>query len=652
MLKSMRDSFHHLKWILLAVVAAFIIGFVYVDMGLGGAGGGQKGTDRSYAARVNGQTISFRDYNRALYFAEENYKRMYGGQFTPEMAEQMGLGRQVLDSMVDQQLLLQEAERLHLTATPEEIQKHILSIPILAPDGKFVGPQLYEQYVRQLGFSSAADFEDELTRELTAQKMESALASAVIVSPKSAETEYRRSNENAKIRYVLYSGARELANVSLTPDEVKAYYTAHRSNYAHGEERNLKYLVADLARIRSQIVPPEAQIRQRYEATKESDFKRPEQAHILHILIKVNPGAPPAEDAAAKAKAESIVKQLRAGADFAKLAKENSQDPSSSSNGGDMGFVDRGATVDPFDKAAFSVALNTVSDPIRTQEFGYHIIKVLERRAAGLQPFEEVRNTISEQIVSQMAKDQARDAITAIAARIKEKKPASASEFSAFANDRVSSNETQWFSKGQPVPGLGANEALAAWAFNTPAGTVSDVIQTRRGPALAFIAGVRPSGFSPIDEVRARVEMDARTEKARMVAQQKLAAAAAGATTLEAIGTKIDATPQEATVNRQGAIQGIPGDTSALVEAAFAAQPGQLKGPIVAGDGAIAFIVTDVKRVTPEDLAKNSGQFVESMRQREARSLRASLLKRLRKDAKVEVNDEALAQARGTSEGS
>src|ERR1041385_3395 len=98
MLKSMRESFHHLKWILLAVVAAFIVGFVYVDMGLGGAQ--QRRTqDRSYAARVNGDTITFAEYNRALYFAEENYRRMYGDQFTPQLEEQMGVPRQVLESL-------------------------------------------------------------------------------------------------------------------------------------------------------------------------------------------------------------------------------------------------------------------------------------------------------------------------------------------------------------------------------------------------------------------------------------------------------------------------------------------------------------------------------------------------------------------------
>lgn len=650
MLKAMRESFHHLKWILLAVVAAFIIGFVYVDMGLGGAQSGKQ-TDRSYAARVNGDTISFRAYNRALYFAEENYKRMYGGQFTPEMAESMGLNRQVLDSLVDQQLLLQEASRLHLTATPAEVQKRIMGIDVLAPNGQFVGADLYGQYVRQLGFSSPADFEDEIAREITAQKMESALSSAVVVSKQAAEAEYRRVSESAKVRMVVYSGAQELANVSVTPAEVDAYYKANEAKYAHGEQRDLKYLIADIGQIRSQVVAPEAQVRQRYDATRDSDFKRPEQAHILHILIKVDPSASPEVDAAAHAKADALVKQLRGGADFATLAKANSQDPSSAANGGDMGFVDKGATVDPFDQAAFSIPLNTISDPIRTKEFGYHIIKVLERRPAGYQSFEEVRSAIANQIATQMAQDQSRDEITKIAARIKDKKPASPAEFSALANDRVSSNETQWFAKNEPLPGIGANEPLSSWAFSAKIGDVSDVIGTKRGPMIAYVAGVRPAGISPLGEIRPRVEADAKAAKARTLASAKLAAAMTGASSIDAVASKLGLTAQDVNITRQGLIAGISGDTSALVEAALNTPVGQLKGPIDAGDGAVAFVVTEQKKVTPDDLAKNAPQYIDMMRQRESRNLRAALLQRLRKASKIDINQEALQQTHGTNEG-
>jgi peptidyl-prolyl cis-trans isomerase D len=136
MLKVMRDSFHHLKWVLIAVVAAFIFGFVFLDMGLGGATRGSKGDDpRSYAARVNGETITYNDYERSLRQMSDMYRQAYGQQFTPEMAASMGLPKQVLDSLIDQRLLGQEASRMHLDATQEEVRKKLLSIPILPRTG-------------------------------------------------------------------------------------------------------------------------------------------------------------------------------------------------------------------------------------------------------------------------------------------------------------------------------------------------------------------------------------------------------------------------------------------------------------------------------------------------------------------------------------
>ena len=124
MLKSMRESFHQLKWILLAVVAAFIIGFVYVDMGLGGAGQRSKADDRSFAARVNGSTITYNEFQRSLANAEERYKQMYGGQFSKELEDAMGLDRQVLESLVDQRLMLQEARRLEYRTIYHEVREN------------------------------------------------------------------------------------------------------------------------------------------------------------------------------------------------------------------------------------------------------------------------------------------------------------------------------------------------------------------------------------------------------------------------------------------------------------------------------------------------------------------------------------------------
>jgi peptidyl-prolyl cis-trans isomerase D len=648
MLKLMRDNFQQLKWALLAVVAAFVIGFVYVDMGLGGAGRVRQ-EDRAYAARVNGETITYREFDRALYYTEKNYEQMYRRPLTSDMIDAMGLPKQVLDSLIDQRLLLQQADRLHLMATPEEVRKRILLIPTLNPDGKFVGNELYARYVTgALGYQSPAEFEDEIARDITLQKMESALSNSLVISAKAAEAEYRRVAENAKIRYVLYPTGRAAATVTVTPAEVEQYYRANRTNYTHGEQRNVKYLLADTARLRSQINPSDEELRKRYQASKE-DYKQAEAAHILHILIKVDPNATPEQDAAARAKTESIVKQLRAGADFGKLAGENSGDPSSSSNGGDMGWVDRGSTVDPFDQAAFSIPLNTISDPIRSKEFGYHIIKVLARRQAGYRPFEEVKGALVAQVSDQIAKDMGRDEITRIAARLKQSKPRSPTEFSALANDKVSSNESGWFGKSEAIPGLANNAPLTAWAFSANQGDIGDIVGTQRGPIIPYLYGTRPAGVTDLAEIRSRVESDARNAKARGLARQALASAMPAAN-IDELAKKVGVNPAETTVTRQGYVSGFTGDTTPLIDAAMSAAIGEIKGPLTVADGAVVFQVIDQKKIDSKTASENKSSYAEMLRQQEARSLRTVLLQRLRKEAKIDINTTMLQKNRGSQQ--
>jgi peptidyl-prolyl cis-trans isomerase D len=646
MLKIMRDSFQHLKWILVIIVGIFIV-FTFTD--LGGAGARNRDAGVGYAARVNGQTVSVLEYQRALSNATRMYEQMYQQPITPEMQDSLGLKKQVLDSLVDQQLLMQQADRLHLRATAEDVRRKILSLPAFNPDGKFIGEDLYVRYVTgQLGYGTPAEFEDDVQRQLTLEKMDSALSNSIVVSPKAAESEYRRITENAKIKYVLYPAARELSAVTVTPAEVEQFYAANKSRYAHGEQRAVKYLLADTGRIRSQINPSEQDLLTRYNASKE-DFKTKDSAHILHILVKVDPSAAPDVDAAASAKAQSIVQQLRAGADFGAVARVNSGDPSSAGNGGDMGFVERGVTVPAFDQAAFSIPLNQVSDPIRTKEFGYHIIKVLERRPAGYRTFAEVRPQLLAQYADQLSKDQARDEITRIAARLQEKKPKTADEFSAMASDKVSSNDTQWFGKTDAVQGIGNNPPLTNWAFAAKTGDVGDIIGTQRGPAIPYLYGVRPADVSPLADIRAKVEADARQAKARTLAAQKLAAAMSAGSVSD-IGAKIGTPPAETTVTRAGTVSGLNGDASALVDAAIAAKVGDVKGPITVGDGAIAFQVLDQKKVDAKMLTDNMGSYMDMMRQQEARNLRASLLQRLRKDSKVEVNPTLVQPAQQQSQ--
>jgi peptidyl-prolyl cis-trans isomerase D len=638
MLKVMRDSFHHLKWVLIAVVAAFIFGFVFIDMGLGGATLGGQDQPRAYAARVNGETISFNDYQRAVANLENMYRQMYGQQFTPEMAQAMNLPKQVLDGLIDQRLLGQEAERLNLDATQEEIRKKLMSIPVFVENGKFIGMDLYNGYVTgRLGYPSASAFEEDLAREITLQKMESALMNSLVVSTKAAEAEYRRSNENAKVRYVLLRATEQ--NPTVTQAEVEAYYKANQSKYAHGEQRQVRYLIADFAKLRASLTPSDAELRASYDAQRDR-YKRPGAAKVQHILVKVDPGAPPATDASARAKAQALVAQLRAGADFAALARANSEDPSSSANGGDMGWVDEGQTVEPFEKAIMSIPLNSISDPIRTQEFGYHIVKVTERREATVRPFEEVRTELVTGLTNDRARQTAGQEMQRIAAQLKASKPANVNAFNALANANVTAQDGGWVGRGEPFQGIGPHQILNDWLFAAKPGDVSDALGTPRGVVVAYVAGTRPAGVSALNDIRDRVTEDARLDKGRKAAQARMQQLLAGSASIDDVAAKAGTNALETNVSHGNRVVGFTGDASALIDAALAASPGQVKGPVLVSDGAVAFQVTEQKKVTAEELAQNKAQMIDTLRSQQARNLRQTLVQRLRKTAEIEVNDE------------
>lgn len=635
MLKVMRASFQRLKWILVFVVFVFVLS-VFVDWGAGGMAGSTVDSS-AIAAEVNGETVTIPEYRRALYFTEQRYREAYGQNLTPEMVQALGLQRQVLDSLVDQELLLTEARRLNLGATPDEIRRKILEIPTLNPGGKFVGQTNYERYVKMIGYASAADFERDLANELTITKLQNALQQTIAVPASLVEAEYRRREENARVRYVLSAADRLAGAVTVTPAEVDQYYKANTSRYAHPEQRRITYLFADTANIASQIKPTEQEFRAQYERNKET-YKTGDQVRAQHILIRTEEGAPAEVIAAAENKARGLVARLRAGADFAEVAKENSDDPGSAVNGGDLGFFGRGQMVPEFENAAFSQAVGEIGEPVKSQ-FGFHIVKVNEKRASGYRSFDEVRPELQASMVQERAKTQARDRIAQIRARLEQVKPLNEQAMRNASDATVTYNAAPPFGKNDAVEGLGRVPALNDWAFTASAGDLGPVIDTQRGPIVPFLRESRPAGVAPLAEIRPRVEADAKLAKARQQAAASMRAAMQPGVTLDALAAQLGATVAETDVSRDGYIQGVSGDISAITNAALSAKQGEVKGPLVVDAGAVAIQVIRQKTFDRAAFEKAKEGLARSLRENEALKLRASLLEKLKKNADITINE-------------
>lgn len=634
MLKVMRESFQHLKWILVFIIVIFVL-FVFVDWGTQGGAGAAAA--ESYAARVNGETIPVDDFRRALFFTEQRYQQMYGQPITAEMRAAMGLPRQVLNSLVEERLMLQEARDMSLDATAGEVRREILEMPALSPDGKFVGAEAYEGWVkRNTGFPTVAAFEDEIARGVTLDKMNSALRNAVIITPAAAEAEYRRRNESAKVRYVLLSSESLLPTVSATPEEIQANYRAHSSDYSHPQQRTVKYLLADVARLRSQANPTEEEVRARYDAMKEQ-FKSGDSVRAQHILLRVDANAPAAEQAAVEKKARDLAAQIRRGADFGALARQHSQDPASSTNAGDLGYFERGRMVAEFENAAFTTPDGQVTEPVKTT-YGYHIIKVNEKRPGGYRPMSEVRPMIEQQLREQKAADMARERIAQAKVKVDQARPKTDAELRAFADDVVSFNDTGWFGRNDQILGMGRLPALNDWAFNAKAGDVGTQIESPRGPIVPYLASLREPGISALDEVRQKVETEVKREKARQLAKDRLQSTFAGARTVDATAGQLSLTPVESMVTRSGLVTGLNGNVNNMIADALNSEVGVVKGPVTVDQGAVVFEVLERKKFDPQEFAVAKDSLVSQMQQDKVPKLRAALLARLRNAANVEIN--------------
>lgn len=637
MLKLMRDSFSHLKWVLLLIVGAFIV-MVFVDWGAGGAPGSV--TNQSFVARVNGEIVPIQEYARTMFFTERQYEQAYGTSLTPEMRQQLGLTQLVLNSLIEQKLLLQEAERLNLGATDAQVREQILKSPVLNPNGEFVGEELYQRYVTgSLGYPTVAEFENEIKRDLTLAKINSAMMNAIVIPASRAEQEFRRRNENAEIRYVLFPADRVAGQVQLAPEEVEQYYRENTSRYTHPEQRNVQYLLADLARVRSQISIPEAELRAQYDESRQS-YRQPPAVNAQHVLISVEEGATPEQEAAARTEAEEVLAKARAGADFTELAQQHSDEPGAATSGGDLGFFSRGQMVPPFEEAAFALEPGQISDIVRTR-FGFHVIKVNEKRPESTRTFEEVRTELENRLVEERTRTQAREAVTRSRARLEQLKPITPEDLQAVTGPLVSLNDAGWFGKAEPVQGLGRAPALNDWAFGEArVGETGPVIETPRGPVIPYLVGERPAGVTPLDEIRARVENETRMAKARQAAKAELEGVYGSLQSLDAAADTLSLTPQTATVNRAGAVEGLSGSAQPLVEAAMTAKTGQTVGPLVVDDGAVLFTVLRESTYDPAEFERQRKSLIDSLRQNEFRSLRASLIAGLREKADIAINQD------------
>jgi peptidyl-prolyl cis-trans isomerase D len=356
----MRQNFHYLKYAIWLLVVVFLVGFAY------SFGGARSARNQSSPAVVNGEAVDEKDLSRAMQAREDELHSRFGADVPKEALNRAR--RETLDAMIEDLLATQGARDLKVSVTDDELRQTIQSFSeFRGQDGRF-SPQAYQMFLAQQAQEGNPPeaVEGNIRQRLLASKLRLIFSSNSQVGEQEIKEALNAACRRVKTDAVVLNFKSYGAKVQLAEDQVRDYYSQHRK-----------------------------------------DWEKPEKVKARHILIATKQTDSPEALAAAQAKAEGLAKQLRAGADFAKLAQANSDDKGSAARGGELGSFGRGEMVPEFEKTAFALKVGQVSEPVKSQ-FGWHIIKLEGREAAFIPTWDNSHQKASDALREQKAKDMAR----------------------------------------------------------------------------------------------------------------------------------------------------------------------------------------------------------------------------------------------------
>lgn len=640
MLKLMRDNLKNLKWILWFVVFVFVL-LIFVDWG---SGRGQSRGMAGVAAKVGGAEIREADFLRELRVTEDRYKQQYGDQWE-QLKAQVDLPSMALQNMIDRQLMLGEARRMGLGVNDDEVLAKVMSFPGFQREGGgFVGGELYARILRA-NQTTPEEFEAALRQELLLEKMQSVLLGGIFVPDAEVQQEYRRRNETASFDVLFVSVGNALERVNVTDDEARAYYDKNPERFTHGEQRRLRYLLVDTTRLRRSMVVPEAQIAEYYQS-HQSEFQVSEEVKAQHILIR-----PKTDDAAGWREAQQRLlevyrKAVQPNADFAALAREYSEDEGSKASGGDLGWFGRGRMVKEFEDAVFNLERGNISQPVKSQ-FGYHIIKLEDRRPSGVRPLDEVREQVRERVAEGLADAEGSRRAAALRERLEAGKLVTEEQWRTLSDDIVTSNITPFFNVGEPVPGLGREPEFINEIAAADEGFLGGPRRTTRGWVVYRVTDVRKPGTLSFEEAKDEARDAARRAKAVELLRRDVEARRASliTTPFATVASQLGGTSQVVTAHQRGsAIPGL-GVAQALEDAVFATPIGSLTPVVTVGErGAAVAKVTANKLMDPSAFENEKASLRTSMVQTQLQQLLSSMLGELKRENPPVINPDLLAR--------
>jgi peptidyl-prolyl cis-trans isomerase D len=624
---------HAYSWTIRAIVIALIAVFAFWGVGTGFF------TRIKPVATVDGHQILSKDVDHEAEQIRRRLQQVYGAEAAQVLAR-FNVRQEALDQLIDQQLVLDEAHRLGLKIGDAQLEQAIASQAAFQVGGRF-DFQAYQQVLRANGLHPA-EYEADTRLQLLQELMRRMVSQSVEISDSEAHQEYDRINLKLALAYVEIPYSAFVPSMTPTQKQVEDYYNQHREQFREPERIQFDFIRYDPDQMGAKFNPSDKEIEDYYKRYRDQNFTHPEQVRARHILIAVPANAAPQQKQAARAKAEDILKQLKAGADFAKLARQYSDDPGSKNNGGELGYFSQGEMVKPFAEAAFRLRPGEMT--IAETQFGFHVIEVEDHKLAHVDTLEEARPKIIEGLRHREGAEAAHQAIDQdLAAALDGKGMAQLAEKRGLNVIR-----TPYLAIDQHTPEIDDPRVMQE-AFKLNPNDVR-VINGRNASFLVKLIARAPSYIPKLADVQSKVRAALVREMAEAKAQEQAAAfikqvKAPADFDKVAAELKLQVRTTGDFSRAEGSIPTIGAFSDAVEAAALEPTVPGLVGHPLALDGN-AYVFEVQKRAEPDDAqwkqAKDS--FIERLRKERQMRAWASFVQNLRARAQITVHPDLIGQ--------
>ena len=592
--RSRQKAVRILLGVLLGMVALSML--VYL---IPGAGAPMGNRDDQIVADVGKDAVTVHDVEVGI------RNILQGKQVPPDVAPV--IIPQVVDQAIVDRAMAYEAKLLGFQVSDRDLANMVRSL----------GPQVnnpvqYRMSIEQMG-QTVPEFEANLLLKAYEDSILNVAIMGILVPPAEVEAAYRATNDKVKLEYIPFDPGKLGAELKPTPEQLQAYYMQKRGLFNLPETRDVEAIVADQAKVAASIQIPDSDI-QRYYNSHKDDFRTPERVKARHILVSTA-DKPKDEIPKLKAKAEDLLKQVKAGGDFAKLAEKNSDDPGSGAKGGDLGWVVRGQMVKEFEDATFALQPQQIGNLVTTQ-YGFHIIQVMEKEPARLRSLDEVKGQIGSSMKNQMVFDRMQTLADQARAELA-KNPQNAEQIAAkFGLEFVKADKVK---QGDPIGQLGTSPDISAAQGSLQKGAVSQVLQAGNKLGILEVTGINPVRTPELSEVEGQVRLRYQQDNGGMLVTEKAKKAAEMA---KANGGDLNAVAKSMKLEvkttdlftRSGAAEGL-GSASYLGDA-FGKPIGTVIGPLGTGSATIVAKVIEKVDADMSKLAEQREQIVEQLRRR------------------------------------